>query len=92
LPKLPENCPVCGEKTEEGWLVHPWHFRWSSSKEKSSWWVQKHYVTEGTEDLTKRDSWGIKGSAVRAYRCLNCIVYSVVVKKRKKSDVCYEVS
>jgi hypothetical protein len=74
------KCLKCGKEMEEGWLVNPYTIRWSSSMEKPSWAVRKHYdITETEELITPSDKfWRIQGVAIRAYRCPDCkiVVFS----------------
>ncbi|MEM3040915.1 MAG: PF20097 family protein, partial [Nitrososphaerota archaeon] len=32
MPNLPENCPICGEKMEEGYMLSSGNIFWSKEK------------------------------------------------------------
>lgn len=57
-----ENCPICGNKMEKGYLnSHWWRIRWS---------IKKIFWMWSGEPLGKRALW--RAPTLEAVRCKNC--------------------
>jgi hypothetical protein len=80
LSKLPENCPICGEKNDEGYIA----------TRHGIWWIKdepKIFHPRGFERLTE----GLLSSAsVEAYRCPTCQIvlfsYGREAKRNKEQE------
>ena len=64
LSKVPEKCPVCGEKMEKGYVASPIPaINWSKEKKDWNLW--------GSENLI-RGKYQLGNACAEAYRCPNC--------------------
>ncbi|MCP8317640.1 MAG: hypothetical protein H3Z51_12400 [archaeon] len=76
MSKIPENCPICGEKTEKGYMIcSAAHIGWNKKKKK---WYS---TMRGAEIIV----WGnaFSFTNVEAHRCPKCkiVLFSYGEKK-----------
>jgi len=91
LSKLPENCPVCGEKMEKGYVVSPasaihWsnEEKWLALKSKNSWRIKDSEIIVGSGFHV---IWNVNDmSQSKGYRCPNCkiVLFSYGEEKQKE--------
>jgi len=78
LSKVPENCPVCGEKMEKGYIV------WGSNSIR--WSKKKRRMVLGAEPLITRPIPLYSAQNAEAYRCPNCTIVLFSYGEEKKEE------
>jgi len=91
MPKLPENCPICGEKMEKGYVVCPESgVLWSKEKEWLALKSRKAMRIKDAEIIVGRRFraiWNVNDmSQSEAYKCPNCkiVLFSYGEEKEKE--------